>query len=76
MKVGGEYKSEMISPRHFEKLGEEAGFTRPLVKRRVPELAEAVVKELDQITIDHPVANGVAAFIKTHGLKVIEQFGD
>ena len=39
MKIGGEYLLDRILPRHFEKLAEETGLAKPLVKRRVPELA-------------------------------------
>jgi hypothetical protein len=43
MKIGGEYSSEKIVARHFEQLAEEAGLGRPLVHRRVPELADTVI---------------------------------
>ena len=63
MKIGGEYKSDMISPRHFEKLAEEAGLAKPLVKSRVPELAEAIIFGLKKLEVQHPVAEGVAKLI-------------
>jgi serine/threonine-protein kinase HipA len=74
MKLGGEYKSDLIYPRHFEKLADEIGFAKPLVRKRVQELAQAAMKALDKIGMDHPVAKEVAAFIKEHCQRVIEQF--
>jgi len=46
MKVGGEYRFERIGPRHFEKLAEEAGLAKPLVRRRVTDLAIMVIEAL------------------------------
>lgn len=40
MKIGTEYSSEKVVARDFEQLAEEAGLGRPLVRRRVPELAD------------------------------------
>lgn len=74
MKIGGEYKSDNIMPRHFEKLAEETGLAKPLVRKRVPELADAVVKGLEKIELPHPVAESVAIFIKNHSLRIMEQF--
>lgn len=55
MKIGGEYNCNMVLPRHFEKLAAEAGLAKPLVRRRVPELAEAVMTGLEKAAIEHPV---------------------
>lgn len=73
MKIGGEYRSNSIAPRHFERLADEAGLAKPLVKRRVSELAEAIVNGLEHVEIPDQDAQKVAALI-THSLKVIDQF--
>ena len=47
MKIGGEYGSNNVQPQHFEKLAEEAGLSKALVKQRVRQLAEAVFAALE-----------------------------
>jgi serine/threonine-protein kinase HipA len=41
MKIGGEYSSDKISKANFKQLADDAGLAKPLVRRRVPELAAA-----------------------------------
>lgn len=64
MKIGGEYSSERVTPRNFEKLAEEAGLAKPLVRRRVVELADAILATLPKLEIRSPVAEGVATLIQ------------
>ena len=64
MKIGGEYSSEKVMPKNFEQLAEEAGLGKPLVRRRVPDLAETVIASLGKVEIAHPVAEAVAALIR------------
>jgi serine/threonine-protein kinase HipA len=64
MKIGGEYSSEKVMPKNFEQLAEEAGLGKPLVRRRVPDLAETVIASLGKVEISHPVAEAVAALIR------------
>lgn len=64
MKIGNEYSPERVGPKDFEKLAEEAGLGKPLVKRRVTELAEMVIGVLPNIEIANPVAGKVAALIQ------------
>lgn len=64
MKIGGEYSSEKIAARDFEKLAEEAGLGRALVRRRVPELADTVMASLGKVDVAHPTAEKVAALIR------------
>jgi hypothetical protein len=49
---------------NFEQLAEDAGLAKPLVRRRVPELAETVLSNLDKTGIEHPVAESLAAQIR------------
>ena len=60
MKIGGEYSSDRVSKTNFEQLAEDAGLAKPLVRRRVPELAEAVLSNLDKTGVEHPVAEALA----------------
>lgn len=45
----------MIAPRHFEKMADECGLTKPLVKRHILELADSIISGLDTLEINHPV---------------------
>ena len=64
MKIGSEYLSDRVSPKDFEKLAEEAGLAKPIVRSRVPELAEAIVAALEKMEIAYPVGQDVAALIR------------
>ena len=64
MKIGGEYSSKRITPRNFDRLAEEAGLAKPLVRRRVVELADAILTALPRLETRNPVAEGVAALIQ------------
>ena len=74
MKIGGEYSSDKVTPKDFEKLAEEAGLAKPIVKDRVPELAETVIANLDTAGIEHPVAQAVAAVIRKRCETVRNEF--
>jgi serine/threonine-protein kinase HipA len=74
MKIGNEYSSEKVLPRNFEELAEEAGLAKPLVRSRVPELAELVIANLGKVEIANSVAEGVAALIKTRCEHTRESF--
>jgi serine/threonine-protein kinase HipA len=64
MKIGREYKSERVTPADFEKLAEEAGLAKPIVRRRVPELADSVFAAIGIVAIANPIAEAVAALIR------------
>ena len=66
MKIGREYSSDKVTLKDFEQLAEEAGLAKPLVRNRVPQLAETVIANLDKAGIEHPVAEAVAALIRKH----------
>lgn len=74
MKIGGEYSSERVTPKNFEKLAEEAGLAKPLLRRRVPELADAILAALPTLDNKNPVAEGVAGVIKKRSEKVRANF--
>ena len=64
MKVGGEYSSARDAPSDFEKLAGEAGLAKPLVRRRVAELADTILTTLPKLEVHKQVAEGVAARIQ------------
>jgi len=74
MKIGGEYSSDKVTPKDFEQLAEEAGLANPIVKNRVPELAETVIANFDKAGIEHPVAQAVAAVIRKRCETVRNEF--
>ena len=48
MKIGGKYKSDHIQPSHFDKMAEETGLAKPLVRERVKMIAMRIVDILQQ----------------------------
>lgn len=74
MKIGGEYLSEKVSPRNFEKLAEEAGLAKPLVKRRVSELAAAVIEAIGKIDVRHRPAADIAKIIEGRSREALIRF--
>jgi serine/threonine-protein kinase HipA len=75
MKIGGEYSSERVTPRDFEKLAEEAALAKPLVRRRVVELADAILTTLPKLEVRSPVAEGVVALIQKRSENARTSFG-
>jgi len=65
MKIGGEYSSERVSKTNFEQLAEDAGLAKPLVRRRVPELANSILSNLSSTGVEHPVTEALAEQIRT-----------
>lgn len=64
MKIGGEYVSDKVHARNFEGLAEEARLGKPMVKRRLRELAEKIILKIPDVMIEHSVAIGVAQIIQ------------
>lgn len=64
MRIGREYSSDKLTPKDFQQLAEEAGLAKPIIRNRVPELAEAVIANLDKAGIGHPVSEAVAVLIR------------
>jgi serine/threonine-protein kinase HipA len=74
MKIGGEYSSEKVTPKNFELLAEEAGLAKPMVKRRVPELAEMIIATLPGVEIADPFAEAVAGLIQQRCERAMNSF--
>ena len=63
MKLGGEYNAKMLFVRHFERLADDAGLGKALVKKRVVELADHVLEALDSMETPHSVIADLPEFI-------------
>ncbi|MGB3075289.1 MAG: type II toxin-antitoxin system HipA family toxin [Chitinophagales bacterium] len=74
MAIGGKYKSESILPAHFEKFAEDAGLSKPLVKKRVLELAGGVMDHLNEALYNLPKAEKVAEKIRRQVEQTIKEF--
>ena len=74
MKIGGEYSSGKVTPKDFERLAEEAGLAKPMVKRRVPELADTLLAALALARSAHPVTEAIVALIRERCEKVRNSF--
>ena len=74
MKIGGEYSSDKVFPKHFDQLAEEAGLAKPVVKRRVRELAETVLSKAPDLITGHPAAKPVAALVQSRCTTVVDRF--
>jgi serine/threonine-protein kinase HipA len=74
MKIGGDYLSTKINVKHFEQLAEVAGLAKPMVRRRVPDLAESILSKMPTLTTDHPVVQAVAKLIQGNCNRTIMRF--
>jgi serine/threonine-protein kinase HipA len=74
MKMGGEYFSERIGPEHFERLAEEAGLAKPMIKQRVLELGGALASALPTVGADHPVSLAVGNQIQSRCDRLLRKF--
>lgn len=63
MKLGGEYSSEKVLPRNFEQFAEEAGLAKPMVKRRVMEVIQAILSALSALELVDSTAEAVSRLI-------------
>jgi len=76
MKIGREYSSEKVAPKDFEQLAEDGGLAKPLVRRRVPELATAVLEAFAKIKTPNKVSEEVAALIRKRCERARAKFRD
>lgn len=65
MRIGREYVCDRVTMKNFEQLAEDAGLAKPLVRRRVPELAETILTNLDTTEIEHSVTESLAEQVRT-----------
>jgi len=64
MRIGREYSSDKVTPKDFVQLAGDAGRAKPLVRRRVPELATAAIEAVGKINITEKVSHEVAGLIR------------
>jgi serine/threonine-protein kinase HipA len=74
MKIGGEYASDKVTPRHFEKLAEETSLSKPMVRRRVLELAETILAAIPGVDSGHAATADVAAHVKNRCISAAKKF--
>ena len=74
MKVGGEYDSRKLTGANWERMAEESGLNKLMVKRRVLEMAEQIRQKLPDATIAHPTAEGVSKIIQKSCESASKQF--
>ncbi len=74
MKMGDEYESAKIVPRHFEQFAEETGLAKPGVRHRVMDLARMVMGCLDKTEISRPMIQSLAKLIHDRCQQTLEDF--
>jgi serine/threonine-protein kinase HipA len=74
MKIGGEYDSETIFPRNFERLAEEAGLAKPMVVRRVAELGASMLSALPNVGTDQAIMTAVAKTVQSRCEGLLKRF--
>jgi serine/threonine-protein kinase HipA len=74
MKIGGEYESEKVQPKNFDQLADEAGLAKPMVKRRVQEVAEIVLSKAPELITDNPTTKTVATLIQGRCTRTLQKF--
>ncbi len=74
MKIGDQYDSTLVIPKDFEKMAEECGLSKPLVKKRVVEIAKKTTSALENRIVDHPIADKVTEVIRARCKDTIGNF--
>jgi serine/threonine-protein kinase HipA len=74
MKIGGEYSSDKVLSKHFDQLADEAGLAKPMVKRRVLELAAIVLSKAPEVIPGNPTIQAVATLVQSRCTKALEKF--
>ena len=74
MKIGSEYSSERVLAKDFEQMAREAGLAPPMVRRRVPQLAETIIAALSKVETAHEVGEKVGALIRQRAERVLNTF--
>jgi serine/threonine-protein kinase HipA len=74
MRIGGEYSSGKVTPKNFAQFAEEADLAKPIVRRRVAELAQIVIAALPKIEAANQAAEQVVALIHDRCVTVWKTF--
>jgi hypothetical protein len=67
------YEPQELRP-FTAQVAEEAGLGKPMAKRRVPELAEAIIATLPKVDIADPFAEAVATLIRQRCERAMNSF--
>ena len=76
MKLGGEYCSDRLGKRHFERFAANTGLARPMVVQRVSELAQTCLGALVNLDVSHPIADEVKALIGHRCIRFAKVFSN
>ena len=74
MRIGREYSSDKVTPKDFEQLAGGASLAKPLVCRRIPELATVAIEALNKMNITDKVSDEVAGLIRKRCTCAREKF--
>ncbi len=66
--------SDKVTPKDFEQLAGDAGLAKPLVRRRVRELATAAIEALGKVRITDKVSDDVAGLVSKRCARAREEF--
>ncbi len=73
MSIGGKFKSEEITPQHFDRMADEAGLAKVLVRNRIREMAESILNLLDQTGEDTSVLSEVMTIIRGNAVRILDK---
>ena len=74
MKIGGEYAFDKVLPKHFDQLADEAGLAKPMVRRRVKELAETALSKIPDLITGRHTTKAVGALVQSRCTKALQRF--
>lgn len=74
MKIGRTYVIEQVDPAQFERLADEVGFAKPLVKKLVIELAQTVLEKLGDAVVQNRIVEEIRKFVNGHCQTVLKAF--
>lgn len=74
MKIGSQYEFELVLPRHFEQLANDAGLSSSMVKKRVPGFSLDLLSILEKMPINSELVNDLAQLIKERCKKTLQRF--
>jgi serine/threonine-protein kinase HipA len=65
MRIGDQYHCDRVRKADFEKMAMDAGLSKPMVNRRIPELAGAILDGISRVAYTHPVIDAFKEQIRT-----------
>jgi serine/threonine-protein kinase HipA len=74
MSIGGKYKSESITPAHFDQMAEETGLAKPIVRQRVKEMSTSTLEILTQPDLIPPAIPQVTEALRQNAERIRSHF--